>query len=379
MLILIPAFNPDESLPHLCKELSRAAVERGSHLELLIINDGSDPRHRHTFTRAQATIGVRVTVINLPENQGKGVALRAGFTWAQNHRPQHCVVTADADGQHLPADILSVGVATESYQLVNTSAIVLGVRTLEEKQDAHHHVPLRSRLGNAVTVGFFALATGRKVLDTQTGLRGFTSDVLEWAISVPGARYEYEFNTLLRATRTDIVLDQVPITKVYEPGNPTSHFRPVYDSLRIYSPLILFLAASFAGFVTDTVALLALAATGLPVILAVIGARLISGMVNFCINRWAMHDGGKRPATKSSILRYGILAFALLTANAALLEVLTWVGIHLLVAKILVELMLVPLSFAVQRRWIFSSASSVQSAPHQVAHRSQRQRRRATV
>lgn len=65
-------------------------------------------------------------------------------------------------------------------------------------------------------------------------------------MSLPGDRYEYEFTMLLRASRQGVALAQVPITKVYEPGNPSSPFRPLADSARIYAPLLAFVASSFS-------------------------------------------------------------------------------------------------------------------------------------
>jgi len=220
-------------------------------------------------------------------------------------------------------------------------------------------VPLRSKIGNSATVGFFALATGARVADTQTGLRGFTPQILDWLLQIPGDKYEYEFSMLLRATRADVELVQVPIVKVYEPGNPTSHFRPLQDSALIYAPLLAFLASSFlTGFLVDAIALFVLVGMGAPLLAAVIGARVISALTNFTVNRMLMHDGGARPSASSSLVRYAVLAVGILAANAALMETLTGLGVSLLVAKILTELILIPVSFAVQRRWVFLPAQS---------------------
>ncbi|CNJ45458.1 Uncharacterised protein [Mycobacterium tuberculosis] len=74
---------------------------------------------------------------------------------------------------------------------------------------------------------------------------------------------------LLRATRADVDLVQVPIVKVYEPGNPTSHFRPLQDSAVIYAPLLAFLASSFlTGFLVDAIALFVLVGLGAPLLAA---------------------------------------------------------------------------------------------------------------
>lgn len=220
-------------------------------------------------------------------------------------------------------------------------------------------MPLRSQIGNSATVGFFALATGTRVADTQTGLRGFTPQILEWLLTIPGDKYEYEFSMLLRATRAEVELVQAPIVKVYEPGNPTSHFRPLQDSALIYMPLLAFLASSFlTGFLVDTIALFLLVSVGIPLLAVVVGARIISVLTNFTVNRVLMHDGGARPTVSISLVRYTVLAVGILAANAAILEVLIGLGLSLLMAKVATELVLIPVSFAVQRRWVFAERMS---------------------
>ena len=315
MIILIPAYKPDQSLVRLVHALKA----QDASAEILVIDDGSGSTYAPIFTELHLDGAI---VRTHPVNRGKGAALRTGIEWARTNRPGEILVTADADGQHLPQDIFRAGVRAESLAASGQRAIVLGVRTLPDPDAGEEgtRVPLRSKVGNSVTVGFFALATGKHVADTQTGLRAFTPQILDWLLQIPGDKYEYEFSMLLRATRAEMELVQVPIVKVYEPGNPTSHFRPLQDSARIYAPLLLFLASSFVtGFLVDALALFALVALGVPLLGAVVGARVISALTNFTVNRIIMHDGGSRPSTSSSLVRYATLAVCILAANAALM------------------------------------------------------------
>ena len=345
----LPAYKPDQSLVR----LAHALKAQDASAEILVIDDGSGSTYAPIFAELHLDGAI---VQTHPVNRGKGAALRTGIAWAKANRPGEVIVTADADGQHLPRDIFRVGVRTETAAAAGQRTIILGVRTKPDPNAGEEgtKVPLRSKIGNSATVGFFALATGARVADTQTGLRGFTPQILDWLLQIPGDKYEYEFSMLLRATRADVELVQVPIVKVYEPGNPTSHFRPLQDSALIYAPLLAFLASSFlTGFLVDAIALFVLVGMGAPLLGAVVGARIISALTNFTVNRIIMHDGGSRPSTSSSLVRYATLAVGILAANAALMEALTGLGASLLVAKILTELILIPVSFAVQRRWVF--------------------------
>ena len=349
MIILIPAYKPDQSLVRFV----RALREQDPDTEILIIDDGSGSTYAPIFTELRID---GVTVQAHPVNKGKGAALRTGIAWVKANRSGEVIVTADADGQHLPRDIFRVGVRTETAAAAGQRSIILGVRTKPDLNAGEEgtKVPLRSKIGNSATVGFFALATGARVADTQTGLRGFTPQILDWLLQIPGDKYEYEFSMLLRATRADVELVQVPIVKVYEPGNPTSHFRPLQDSALIYAPLLAFLVSSFlTGFLVDAIAFFVLMGIGAPLLAAVIGARVISALTNFTVNRMLMYDGGACPSASSSLVRYTVLEVGILAVNAALMEALTGLGASLLVTKILTELILIPISFAVQRRWVF--------------------------
>ena len=94
-------------------------------------------------------------------------------------------------------------------------------------------MPFRSRFGNSITRVVFNLLTRQKVTDTQTGLRGFTFDQLEWLEGIKGDRYEYEMNMLMKASDEKIQIKEVKIETVYENNNESSHFRPFQDSVRI--------------------------------------------------------------------------------------------------------------------------------------------------
>ncbi|MFT4010510.1 MAG: GtrA family protein, partial [Nocardioidaceae bacterium] len=207
----------------------------------------------------------------------------------------------------------------------------------------------------------FRLATGQRLQDTQTGLRGFPARLLEWLGTVEGNRYEYELAMLLRATRAGIQLRTVPISTIYLDGNSSSHFRPVADSVRIYLPLLVFVGSSLFAFAVDTVALLLLDAAFGSLLLAVVGARLASASVNFLVNRRLVFDPHREVPLARAARRYAALAVTLLALNFVLLLGLTTVGMPLLPAKLATEAALVILSYVVQARRVFRAARGSRS------------------
>ena len=346
--LLVPAYCPGPALLRTLADVRAARPEWG----LVVVDDGSGAAYDDV--RAQGS-ELGADVVSLPFNRGKVAALKAGFARVAATRAGAPVVCADADGQHALDDIVAVGQRLLAEP--DASRLVLGTRTFDGR------VPVRSRVGNTVTRWLFTAATRTRVTDTQTGLRGIPAGLLAWACAVPGERYDHELQVLLRAGRAGIALDPVPVATIYLDDNSSSHFRPVADSLLVYLPLLAFLASALAAFVVDTAALLVLEALTGHLLLAVVGARLVSAGVNFVVNRRLVFDGRRLVRTRVAAGRYAVLATALLAANYALLSALSWLGLPLLPAKVLTELALVPTSFAAQRGFVFAAHRGLTGGP----------------
>ncbi|WP_062464691.1 bifunctional glycosyltransferase family 2/GtrA family protein [Demequina soli] len=341
MRVLIPAYEPDARLVDLVAALRPGAA-------VVVVDDGSGPAHRPHFDACEA---LGATVLRHPANRGKAAALRTGFAWALAHAPGEAVVCADSDGQHTVEDIGAVAAALASAR---DDAVVLGVRAFAGD------VPLRSRVGNRATTALLAAATGRRVTDTQTGLRGYPAALLPWALGVRGERFAYELELLLAASRRGIATIEVPIATVYLSGNASSHFRPLVDSARVMRPLVLFAASSLIAFGVDTVALLALSAATGSLAAAVVGARVLSASTNFAINRRTVFRSRGRVGAQA--VRYAALAGVLLFLSYSTLRTLTELGVPLLAAKVATDAVLWALSYGIQRSLVFAPTPSPAAA-----------------
>ncbi|MGY1840647.1 MULTISPECIES: glycosyltransferase [unclassified Modestobacter] len=336
MIVLIPAYQSDGRLPDVVASLLSAAPG----IRLVVVDDGSGPRHAHQFDVVR-TMGCQV--LEHAVNRGKGAALRTGFAFVARNWPGEDVVCADSDGQHRAVDVLRVADRVRSRD-----AVVLGARRFTGV------VPARSRVGNAAPRVLFRLATGRRLQDTQTGLRGHPATMLPWLLSVAGDRFEYELVVLLQAARRGLPIEEIEIATIYFEGNASSHFRPLVDSLRVYAPLLTFLLSSFSAFLVDTIALLALHALTGTLLLSVVGARAVSSGVNFLVNRRLVFGTAPdRRAPGAAAVRYGTLVVLLLGANYAVLSALTGGGLALLPAKLLTEGLLLAVSYLAQRLLVF--------------------------
>ncbi len=229
-IVLIPAYKPDEELIKLVKEIEK------EDLKLLIIDDGSGEEYMKIFD----AVSDKAEIIHLPENKGKGNALKKGFEAVLERFPDCTgVITADSDGQHRVKDILRV-----RDKINSGSAIVLTVRDLKG------NIPARSRVGNVLSRWIYTVLTGHYLSDNQSGLRGFSAKHLEWLVKVPGDKYDYEINVLFYADKQHIRIATLPIEAIYIDGNKSSHFSPVKDTIRIYRRLFSSARASILSVVT---------------------------------------------------------------------------------------------------------------------------------
>ena len=356
--VVIPALNPDARLLRLVDDLRRMM----SDCPVIVVDDGSGAGARTVFSELLQRPGV--TVLHHPVNRGKGAALKTAFRFFLAHFPGGAgVVTADADGQHLPEDIAAVAAESAAH----ADALVLGCREV-----AGAAAPWKSRIGNVLTRGLFTLLSGGvRLADTQTGLRGIPRRLLETLLECPGERFEFETAMLFHARDRRFGFREQRIATVYRDANRETHFDPFRDSVRIYAVLgrrlvtlsaVRFCLSAVASAVIDVglFALLfhiVLPAAGIPRLIgAVVGARVVSSLFNYWCNRNVVfHNGGRRSWDWVSLLEYYELCAVIAAASYWGIRLALWLfpGTEVVWLKILVDTVLFIGSFLVQRWWIF--------------------------
>ena len=94
MIVVIPAYQPDEKLYALVQALRDAA-----DYPIVIVNDGSDRGKDELFY----SLTPYATVLTHSVNRGKGAAIKTALAYIRDNYPlSEGVITVDADGQHLP-------------------------------------------------------------------------------------------------------------------------------------------------------------------------------------------------------------------------------------------------------------------------------------
>lgn len=189
-------------------------------LDVIVVADGCTD---DTLGILQGIEGI--TVVSYPKNAGKGTALKRGFRRALAMGFAYAI-TLDADGQHFPEDIPVLLQANRQHP----GALVVGRRQgLDMARRSWG-----SKFANAFSNFWFAIQTGHRLADTQSGYRLYPLKKLR-GLSLLTARYEAELELLVFAAWHGVELVSVPVGVFYPaPEERVSHFRPVRDFSRIF-------------------------------------------------------------------------------------------------------------------------------------------------
>jgi len=212
--IVIPAYNEATRLP-----ATLAALQQrfgGTDTEVVVVDDGSTD-DTAAVARAAGTDALGVTVLQLPENRGKGAAVRAGVAATAGE----VVLYMDAD---LATDLRALdGV----LQRLGDADIVVGSRAVPGAR-VHNTTALRTVMGRTFN-GMVRLIARLDVHDSQCGFKAYRGDVARLLFSlseIDGFASDPEVLVIARILGYRTV--EVPVDWTAVDG---SSVRPIRDSL----------------------------------------------------------------------------------------------------------------------------------------------------
>ncbi|GAB4376676.1 MAG: glycosyltransferase family 2 protein [Calditrichia bacterium] len=197
--IIIPAFNP--MLPALRELIER--IKRSCcpfNYRILLVDDGSHPPlKKEDFPERE------LDIIRHRRNQGKGSALKSGFTYFLKRQPADLLIMLDADLQHPPEKIPSLLRAYEKWR----SPIITGARRRDPRV-----MPLHRILSNTLTSLIISLLVGQLVRDSQCGFRLIETRILS-SLPLKENGFHLEGELLLKAGWRKLKISSVPIPTIY--------------------------------------------------------------------------------------------------------------------------------------------------------------------
>lgn len=350
VVIIIPAYEPDNRLIKLLTDLHKNTI-----FPIVIVNDGSESKYDIYFNSAENIYDA--TVLKHSVNQGKGQALKTAFEYCLKKYPdlQGCI-TVDSDGQHSADSIKDIKENADIYR----DSLILGVRDFNGSE-----VPDKSKFGNKLTKKIFMMLYKTDISDTQTGLRYIPKFFMKELLIVKGNRFEFETKMLIEAVKSNINIREIGIETIYDSKDDhQTHFRPIVDSIRIYSLFLgqfcRYTLSSLSSCIIDLVifnlmCVLLRRVLGLYIYISVatVCARIISSIYNYLVNFKYVFRSDK--AYISTAIRYFILVGIQMSLSAGLTSLvvdISGVSTELLV-KIPVDTLLFFISYYIQKKFIY--------------------------
>jgi glycosyltransferase involved in cell wall biosynthesis len=207
---VIPAYNEEKHISDVVRR-TRQKLD-----DVLVVDDGSQD------TTAERAREAGAEVIVHEQNRGKGETIKTGLRhWLD--RQFDFVIILDADGQHRPEEIDRFIAAALS---VDEPKLILGSRM----NDVSSMPRVRLIVNRWMSERISALC-GQEIPDTQCGFRMLHRQLIPEVLGGT-ARFDYETEMLIMASRKGFRIDSVPISTVY--SDEVSSIHPVRDTIRFF-------------------------------------------------------------------------------------------------------------------------------------------------
>lgn len=207
--IVIPAYNEEWRLPPTLLDMVDYFDGRDLNYEIIVVDDGSTDRTAEVVKRLER-IRNQVCLIQLPQNRGKGFAVKTGVL---NSHGKY-VLLADADGS---TPIREIERLEEHFD--KDRKIVIGSRGLPSEETSvtrgWYHT-LLERVFN-MCVKLFILPG---IADTQCGFKMFTAKCAYFLFERQQAeRWSFDIEILFIARKAELEIIEVPINWNDVPGS----------------------------------------------------------------------------------------------------------------------------------------------------------------
>jgi len=207
---VIPAYNEEKHIGEVVRRTRQTLAD------VLVVDDGSVDKTAESARKAGAEVIVHEA------NQGKGETIKTGLRhWMD--RQFDLVIILDADGQHRPEEIdrfVEAALASDKPKLI------LGNRMSDVSS-----MPRVRRFVNRWMSQQISAVCGQEIPDTQCGYRLLHRELIPELLG-GAARFDYETEMLIIASRKGFRIASVPISTVY--SDEVSSIHPVRDTIRFF-------------------------------------------------------------------------------------------------------------------------------------------------
>jgi glycosyltransferase involved in cell wall biosynthesis len=197
LTVLVPAYNEEATILTVLERVSAKPIPDVT-LEVIVIDDGSKDG---TAALLEANPSLYAKFIKLPQNGGKGAAVRAGLQQATGDY----VVFQDADLEYDPADFAKLILPVQRFD----ADVVMGSRMLAPEFTRVHY--FWHKRGNELLTFVFNLVNNTTFTDTYTCYLLYRRSLLEPA-ELKSDGWEQHAEILSHLVRRAKAIYEVPVT-----------------------------------------------------------------------------------------------------------------------------------------------------------------------
>lgn len=196
--LVVPAFNEEKTVSQIIEGIAQKGYK------VILVNDGSKDNTLNLAIESKKKYPSNIFVVSHVINRGLGAALKTGMVVALNKGAKY-IVTFDADGQHGIEDIPKVCKPLKEGK----ADVVIGARHFED-------MPISKSFANIIMNALTLIFYGRKVKDSQSGLRAFTANATD-LINIVSRGYGVSSEFIKEISDKNLRLAEVTITTIYTP------------------------------------------------------------------------------------------------------------------------------------------------------------------
>lgn len=167
ILLIIPAYNEEENILNVYKDIKEYNEKNDQKLNYIIINDGSKDNTLNILKENN------LNYVDLIHNLGIGGAVQTGYKYAYENN-YDIAIQFDGDGQH---DVSYVSKICKPI-IEKEADMVIGTRYLDKKESKFQSTFMR-RLGSNIISFFIKALCRKKITDPTSGFRAANRDVIK--------------------------------------------------------------------------------------------------------------------------------------------------------------------------------------------------------
>jgi glycosyltransferase involved in cell wall biosynthesis len=356
--VVVPCYNEEATLQTCIKKVLQLR-DRGLSLEIVIVDDASTDNSGE-IARQLAESTPEIRIFHHAHNQGKGAALRTGFSQVSGD----FVVVQDADLEYNPEEIIEL----LDPLLDGRADVVYGSRFLGGRP--HRVLYFWHYLGNNFLTFLSNMFTDLNLTDMETCYKVFRREVIQ-DITIEENRFGFEPEITAKLAQKKLSIYEMGISyngRTYQEGKKIGWrdgFRALYCVVRYNAPALplpmQFLVYLFIGGTAALVNLLLfllLFGAGTSMASAAIIAFFVAAGVNYLLCIGLLFKRQSRWTSSAEIAVYVLLVAAIAIVDMQTTQALYAANTPAWLAKIIASAVALILNFLGRRHLVFSQKST---------------------